>query len=91
MEGYYIDSISYFGYDEIGDCVFNGMLKSKKSRPQKVRFTHKDGRLIKNLTVVFGKEDEIIKKVNFDTSKNCFTTNPVSNTVSEFKSIYYKK
>ena len=90
MDGYFIDSISYFGYDPVGDCVFNGMLKSKTSKPQKIRFTHKDGCLIKNLLFVYGKDDEILKKANFDTTKNCFTTNPVSDTVAEFKTIYYK-
>lgn len=90
MDGYFIDNITYFGYDPVGDCVFNGMLKSKKSKPQKIRFTHKDGCLIKNLQFVYGKDDEILKKANFDTTKNCFTTNPVSDTVAEFKTIYYK-
>lgn len=90
MDGYYIDSITYYGYDDIGDCVFRGLLKSKQTKPQKIMFTHKDGRLISNLQFVYGKEDEIVKKANFDTVKNCFTTNPISNNVSEFKTIYYK-
>ena len=90
MDGYYIDSIAFNGYDELGYCVFDGILKSKMTKPQKVRFTHKDGCLIKNLSLVYGKENEIVKKANFDDTKKCFTADPVSNTVAEFKTIYYK-
>ena len=90
MNGFYIDNISYYGYDDTGDCVFDGFLRSKSNKPQKIRFTHRDGRLIKNLLFVFGKDGEITKKVNFDVEKCCFTTNPLSDNVVEFKTIYYK-
>ena len=87
---FYIENIKFFDYSNDGDCVFTGILKSRSSKPQKIKFTHKDGRVIKDFLFIYDNDNLIIKKANYDTVNSCFTTKQVGENIVEFKTIYYR-
>lgn len=89
---FYLEQIAFKKYDENEDCVFTAVLKGKNMRPQKVQFVHRDAKVIKSLCLVYGTEEQpILKRANYDISKNMFTNQPRSANVVEFKTIYYRK
>lgn len=89
---FYLEQITFKEYDENADCIFTAILKGKNMRPQKVQFVHRDAKVIKSLYFIYGTEEQpILKRVNYDISKDVFTNQPTSINVVEFKTIYYRK